>query len=213
MPMLCELPGGSLRIAPSQFPDPERDVALDSASTEREAVLAGGCFWCTEAVYRQIDGVLDVTSGYAGGHAETANYKRVCQGDTGHAEVIRVRYDGARLSYGQLLKFFFSIAHNPTQLNRQGEDRGSQYRSAVFYGDQQQCDIAEAYIAQLHAADVFDAPIVTALEPLKAFYPAEDYHQDYARINPDQPYIRAAAAPKVEKLKRYFGDRLKGSDS
>ena len=175
--------------------------------------LAGGCFWCTEAVYRQIDGVLDVVSGYAGGSAETANYKRVCEGDTGHAEVIRVSYDGAKLSYGQLLKFFLSVAHNPTQLNRQGEDRGTQYRSAVFFADAQQRGIAEAYIAQLTAADVFDAPIVTALEPLVAFYPAEDYHQDYARINPDQPYIRAAAAPKVEKLKQYFGDRLKGPDS
>lgn len=211
--MYCELPGGSLRIAPSQFPDPEQDVALDAASTTREAVLAGGCFWCTEAVYRQIDGVLDVVSGYAGGSADTANYKRVCDGDTGHAEVIRVSYDGARLSYGQLLKFFLSVAHNPTQLNRQGEDRGTQYRSAVFFADEQQRAIAEAYIAQLTAAEVFDAPIVTTLEPLRAFYPAEDYHQDYARINPDQPYIRAAAAPKVEKLKRYFGDQLKGSES
>ena len=209
--MLCELPGGSLRIAPSQFPDPEHDVALDTISTEREAVLAGGCFWCTEAVYRQIDGVLDVTSGYAGGNADTANYKRVCEGDTGHAEVIRISYDGARLSYGQLLKFFLSVAHNPTHLNRQGNDRGTQYRSAVFFADEGQRVIAETYIAQLTAADVFDAPIVTALEPLTAFYPAEDYHQDYARINPDQPYIRAAAAPKVEKLKANFGDRLKDS--
>jgi len=207
--MFCEIPGSSLTIAPNQFPDPAQDLPRDAESTSREAVLAGGCFWCTEAVYRQIDGVLDVVSGYAGGSAETASYKRVCEGDTDHAEVIRITYDGARLSYGQLLRFYFSVAHDPTQLNRQGEDRGTQYRSAIFFADEGQREVAVAYIKQLQRAGAFRSPIVTALEPLEAFYPAEEYHQDYARINPDQPYIRAAAAPKVEKLRQYFGDRLK----
>lgn len=207
--MFCEIPGGSLNIAPNQFPDPAKDLPFDPKSPTQEVVLAGGCFWCTEAVYRQVDGVQEVVSGYAGGSADTANYKRVCDGDTGHAEVIRIRYDASKASLGQLLKLYFSVAHDPTQLNRQGNDTGTQYRSAVFFADDAQREVVESYIAQLTAANVFQSPIVTALEPLQAFHEAEQYHQDYAQQNPEQGYIRAAAAPKVEKLRKYFGDKLK----
>jgi peptide methionine sulfoxide reductase msrA/msrB len=158
------------------------------------AVFAGGCFWCTEAAFEQIDGVLGVTSGYSGGKKETANYERVCDGDTGHAEVIRVTYDPKKITYDQLLDVFFD-AHDPTQLNHQGNDYGTQYRSAIFYADETQRRAAEAKIKQLTDTKVFDEPIVTKLEPLTAFYPAEDYHQGYARNNPNQPYIATHAVP------------------
>jgi peptide-methionine (S)-S-oxide reductase len=177
--------------------------------TEQTAVLAGGCFWCVESVFKELDGVLEVTSGYAGGTAETADYDTVCSGTTNHAEAVRVRFDPARTSFGQLLKVFFSVAHDPTQLNRQGNDYGRQYRSAIFYGDEAQKEVAEAYIRQLNDAGAFKAPIVTRLEPLEAFYVAEGYHQDYAARNPSQPYVAYTAAPKVKKLREYFGDRLK----
>jgi methionine-S-sulfoxide reductase len=160
------------------------------------AVFAGGCFWCTEAAFEQLEGVSDVTSGYAGGAAETANYEAVCRGDTGHAEVIRITYDPAKISYDQLLEVFFD-AHDPTQLNRQGNDRGTQYRSAIFYADDEQRRAAEIKIKALSERQAFPAPIVTTLEPLKAFYPAEQYHQDYARHNPGQPYIQFHALPKA----------------
>lgn len=191
------------------FPDPARD--LPATPGPRNAVLAGGCFWCTEAVYRQIDGVLAVVSGYAGGSAETADYETVCTGRTGHAEAIRVTYDPAKLSYGALLKVFFATAHDPTQLNRQGNDIGSQYRSAIFFANEEERAVAEAYIAQLDAARVFPARIVTALEPLKEFFVAETYHQDYAARNPHQPYIAAVSAPKVAKTRKVFADRLKAA--
>src|SRR5690606_25160999 len=153
------------------------------------AVFAGGCFWCTEAVYRDLEGVKKVTSGYAGGTAASANYEAVCSGRTDHAEAIEIVFDPSKTSYGELMKIFFSIAHDPTQLNRQGNDVGRQYRSAIFYADAEQKKTAEAYIAQLTGAKVFDDPIVTTLEPLEKFYPGEAYHQDYARRNPMQPYI------------------------
>ena len=188
------------------FPDPPEEAASDKVP--QEAVLAGGCFWCVEAVYRQLDGVLDVTSGYAGGTAETANYRTVCGGETDHAEVVRVRFDPRRLGFGELLKVFFSVAHDPTQLNRQGADVGRQYRSAIFYADEGQKRIAEEYIARLDAAKVFARPVATALEPLHAFYPAEDYHQDYAALHPDQPYVACTVPPKLEKLQKKFADRL-----
>jgi peptide-methionine (S)-S-oxide reductase len=191
------------------FPDPARD--LPATPGPRDAVLAGGCFWCTEAVYRQIDGVLDVISGYAGGAAETATYEAVCTGRTGHAEAIRITYDPSRVSYGMLLKVFFATAHDPTQLNRQGNDVGTQYRSAIFWADAAEQAVAEAYIAQLDAAKVFPAPIVTTLEPLKAFFPAEPYHQDYAARNPRQPYIAAVSAPKVAKTREMFAGLLKAA--
>jgi peptide-methionine (S)-S-oxide reductase len=204
----CEI-NQSRQVAPHQFPDPVLDLpAREGAQT---VVLAGGCFWCVEAVFKEIDGVLAVASGYAGGTAETADYDAVCSGRTRHAEAIEVRYDPSRVSYGQVLKVFFSVAHDPTQLNRQGADQGPQYRSAIFYRDEEEKRVAEAYIRQLDEAGVYGKPIVTTLEPLPAFYEAEAYHQDYAARNPMQPYILFTAAPKVEKLRKLYPDRLKGS--
>jgi len=193
--------------SPTEFPDPAVDIA--GKPGEAIAVFAGGCFWCTEAVYRDLDGVTKVTSGYAGGTPETANYDAVCSGRTGHAEAIEIRYDPSKTSYGELMKIFFSIAHDPTQLNRQGNDVGRQYRSAIFYADDEQKKTAEAYIAQLNKAKVFDDPIATTREPLVKFFTGEDYHQDYAHRNPFQPYIAHIAAPKVEKMQRYYGARLR----
>jgi len=192
---------------PEDFPDPVVDMAARTG--EQHTVLAGGCFWCVEAVYAQLDGVLAVENGYAGGTADTADYETVCSGRTGHAEVVRVRFDPAKLTLGQILKVFFSIAHDPTQKDGQGNDIGRQYRSAIFYTDEEQKAVAAAYIAQLDAALVFDRPIVTEITPLVAFYEAEPYHADYARRNPNSGYIRAVAAPKVAKVRRYYGDRLK----
>lgn len=197
-----------LRPAPhAQFPDPPED--LPAGASPRSVVLAGGCFWCVEAVYRQLDGVLSVVSGYAGDQAATANYEAVCSGSTQHAEVVKIEYDPARISFGRLLKVFFTAAHDPTQLDRQGNDRGRQYRSAVFYADKEQKRVTEAYIRVLDAAGIFRAPIVTRLEPLAAFFPAETYHQDYAQRNPHQPYIAGVSIPKVEKVRNYFSDALK----
>jgi methionine-S-sulfoxide reductase len=174
----------------------------------KTAMLAGGCFWCTEAAFEQLDGVLDVTSGYTGGSAETANYRAVCGGDTGHAEAICIAYDPAKISYEQLLDVFFD-AHDPTQLNRQGNDIGTQYRSAIFYAGEEDKRIAEAKIRQLIEKRTFARPIVTTLEPLGEFYPAEDYHQDYARLNPDQPYIQAVSVPKVCKVREKHAGLLR----
>ncbi|MFL1467882.1 peptide-methionine (S)-S-oxide reductase MsrA [Marinobacter sp. HN1S83] len=201
----CNIPG--LEVPRSRFPDPEQDLSNDSSAAH--IVLAGGCFWCVEAVFLAMDGVTHVESGYAGGSADTANYEAVCGGQTGHAEVVDVHYDPSRVSFGQLLKVFFSVAHDPTQLNRQGHDRGTQYRSAVFYETPEQKRVADAYIRQLDAAGVYPEPIVTRLEPLEAFYPAEAYHQNFAAQNPFQPYVMAVAAPKVEKLVKSYGDYLK----
>jgi methionine-S-sulfoxide reductase len=164
------------------------------------AVLAGGCFWCTEAAFEQLAGVLDVTSGYIGGSAETANYRAVCGGDTGHAEAIRITYDPAKITYDQLLDVFFD-AHDPTQLNRQGNDIGTQYRSAIFYASDDERRAAEAKIRALNESRRFPRPIATTLEPLATFYAAEDYHQDYARQSPGQPYIQAVSLPKVCKVR------------
>jgi methionine-S-sulfoxide reductase len=171
-----------------------------SVNTSVTATLAGGCFWCTEAAFEQLEGVLDVTSGYMGGSAETANYRAVCGGDTGHAEVIRITYDPAKISYETLLDVFFD-AHDPTQLNRQGNDIGTQYRSAIFYASEDEKRMAEAKIRTQNESKQFPRPIVTTLEPLGAFYPAEDYHQDYARLNPNQPYIQAVSFPKACKVR------------
>ena len=197
----------SLRIDPASFPDPNEDLRQDARSAT--IVLAGGCFWCTEAVFKLLDGVKSVRPGYAGGAEETAGYEAVCSGRTGHAEAIEVGYDPAVVTYGQILKVFLSVAHDPTQVNRQGADVGSQYRSAIFHADDEERRVAEAYIRQLDAAGVFDGPIATRLEPLERFFPAEAYHHDYAERNPNQPYIRAVSDPKVEKLKAVYSDRLK----
>jgi peptide methionine sulfoxide reductase msrA/msrB len=172
------------------------------------AVFAGGCFWCTEAVFEELDGVIDVESGYSGGARETASYHRVSNGDTGHAESIRVTYDPGRISYDRLLDVFFD-AHDPTQLNRQGEDEGTHYRSTIFYADAEQKQVAEAKIAELTRAGAYSKPIVTTLEPLKAFYIAEDYHQGYARNHPGKPYIQALAIPKVCKVREKHPDLVK----
>jgi peptide-methionine (S)-S-oxide reductase len=196
-----------MQVAPDAFPDPEFDPLQDQ--DQATAVIAGGCFWCTEAVFKSLDGVESVRSGYVGGSAETADYRTVCSGTTDHAEAIEIVYDPRRTSFGQILKIFFSVAHDPTQLNRQGNDVGRQYRSAIFVMDDHQKKVAEAYIAQLNAAGVFAQPIVTTLEPFVAFYEAEDYHQDYAAQNPMQPYIMHVSQPKVEKFKHYYGDKLK----
>jgi peptide methionine sulfoxide reductase msrA/msrB len=172
------------------------------------AVLAGGCFWCTEAAFEQLDGVSDVESGYAGGSRETASYERVGRGDTGHAEVIRISYDPNRISYDRLLDVFFD-AHDPTQLNRQGNDIGTQYRSAIFYASEVEKNAAAAKIAKLNEAKIFPRPIVTTLEPLTAYYPAEAYHQDYARQNPDQPYIQFHATPKACKIREKHAELIR----
>jgi peptide-methionine (S)-S-oxide reductase len=205
--------GTSLRIVPSEFPDPVVDLPRAApGAPPAAAVLAGGCFWCTEAVYRQLDGVLAVTPGYAGGTRETAHYETVSSGRTGHAEAIRITYDPVRLAYGQLLKVFFSVAHDPTQRNRQGNDVGPQYRSAIFPQDDQQRRVAEAYVKQLDIAGAFTAPIATTLEAGAEFHEAETYHHDYARRNPNQPYIAGVSTPKVRKLAKYFPEKLKNGE-
>jgi len=206
---LTDLFGGSSGVPADQFPDPAVDVPPDPGGTPQAAVLGGGCFWCTEAVFVKLDGVMSVVSGYAGGTADTADYKSVCSGTTDHAEVIRVLFDPTRITFGQILKVFFAIAHDPTHLNRQGNDIGRQYRSAVFYANEDQRRVAEAYIERLKDAKVFESPIVTTLEPLDQFFEAEDYHQNFAARNPNQPYVAAIAMPKVKKLEKAFGDRLK----
>jgi peptide-methionine (S)-S-oxide reductase len=191
---------GAARAA--DFPDPVIDVK--NASGAQTAVLAGGCFWCTEAVFEIIEGVEDVISGYSGGTKETAKYDVVSTGRTGHAEAVLITHDPKRMSYGQLLKIFFSVAHDPTTLNRQGPDVGPQYRSAIFYTNEEQKRVAEAYIKQLNEARLFRSPIVTQVVPLEKFYTAEGYHQNYAVRNRSNPYIVQVSDPKVEKLKKLY---------
>jgi len=205
--MSAVIPGTSLAIHPERFPDPVDDLPTDGI---RKAILAGGCFWCVEAVYRELVGVSSVLSGYAGGSEDTADYQTVCTGSTEHAEVVQIVFDPLRTTFGEILRIFFAVAHDPTQVNRQGNDRGTQYRSAIFYANDLQREIGERYIAQINAAGVFDEPVATRLEPLEAFFQAEGYHQNYAALNPGQGYIQAVAQPKVDKLRAYFGDRLRG---
>ena len=184
-----------------QFPDPAVDnKGAAGSSGKQTAVLAGGCFWCVEAVFQQIEGVEKVVSGYSGGDAASAHYEIVSTGKTGHAESVQVTYDPRKISYGQVLKVFFSVAHDPTELNRQGHDVGTQYRSAIFYSNPEQKKIAEAYIAQLNKAGIYRAPIVTQVVELKAFYPAEEHHQNFCRRNPTNPYVMSVAMPKVDKV-------------
>jgi peptide-methionine (S)-S-oxide reductase len=197
------------RVSPEEFPDPVVDAKLAEKSGQSRVILAGGCFWCVEAVYKNLDGVSSVKSGYAGGTADTADYETVSSGTTDHAESVEVVYDPSRITYGQILKVFFSIAHDPTQLNRQGPDTGRQYRSAIFYADDEQKHLADAYIDQLNKAKVFDRPIVTEVVPLERFFEAETYHQDYAARNPLNPYIVINAQPKVRKLRSYQQSREK----
>lgn len=173
-------------------------------AAEQTAVFAGGCFWGVDAVFKHVKGVTKVESGYAGGSAATANYERVSEGDTGHAESVRVRFDPAQVTYNQLLQVFFRVAHDPTQLDRQGPDVGSQYRSAIFYSDDGQQKAARDYIRQLTAARTFPNPIVTQVVPLQQFYTAEDYHQNYLALHPYQPYIVIHDMPKLERLRKEF---------
>jgi peptide-methionine (S)-S-oxide reductase len=192
------------------LPVPVIDAPLASTSGQQTAVIAGGCFWGIQAVFQHTKGVIRATSGYSGGSANTAIYEIVSTGETGHAESVQVTYDPSKITYGQLLRIFFSVAHDPTQLNRQGPDEGSQYRSSIFYASDEQKRIAEAYIAQLDKASVFQSPIVTQVVPLKAFYPAEAYHQDYAALHPNNPYIVYNDAPKVAHLREQFPDLYTG---
>ena len=186
------------------IPGPTVDAAKAAKSGEQTVVVAGGCFWGIQAVFQHVKGVKSATSGYSGGDAKTAQYEIVSTGETGHAESVKITYDPAQITYGELLQVFFSVAHDPTQLNRQGPDDGTQYRSVVFYANDEQKKIAEAYIAQLDKAKVFSGSIVTQVVPLKEFYPAEAYHQNYATLHPDQPYIVYNDAPKVAHLRQEF---------
>ena len=187
---------------------PRADLTYPDDAGPQQAVFAGGCFWCTEWVFQNLKGVTDVESGYAGGTKETANYQAVCTGNTDHAEAIRINYDPKQVTFGELLQVFFTIAHDPTQLNRQGPDYGRQYRSAVFYADDEQKRVTQAYLDQLVELKAFDRKIATTLEPLTEFFPAELYHQDYVANNPNQPYVRAQALPKGEKLREKMPERV-----
>jgi peptide-methionine (S)-S-oxide reductase len=186
------------------IPEPALDSPLAGAKGEQTAVLAGGCFWGIEAVFEHVRGVRRVTSGYSGGDADKAHYESVSEGGTGHAESVKIVYDPSQITYGQLLKIFFAVAHDPTQLNRQGPDTGTQYRSAIFYANDEQKRIALAYIEQLNRARVFERPIVTQVAALNAFYEAEAYHQDYAVHHPNDTYIVVHDLPKVANLRQQF---------
>jgi peptide-methionine (S)-S-oxide reductase len=205
------LTGALVARAGDAVPSPALDASLAAVKGEQTAVIAGGCFWGIQAVFQHVKGVIRATSGYAGGEATTAQYETVSTGRTGHAESVRITYDPSQVTYGQLLRVFFSVAHDPTELNRQGPDEGTQYRSVIFYGSDEQKKIAEAYVAQLGKARAFSQPIVTQVVPLKGFYPAEAYHQDYATLHPNDGYIMFNDAPKVVHLRKelpelYTGD-------
>lgn len=188
----------------SAFPDPLVDQTKTGEHAKETAVLAGGCFWGVEAVFDHLKGVTDVVSGFSGGEKSTAHYEVVSTGRTGHAESVKITYDPSQITYGELLKVYFAVAHDPTEVNRQGPDTGTQYRSAIFYANEEQKKIAEAYIQQLNEAKVFSHPIATQVIPLKAFYPAESYHQKYLQNHPDQPYIVYNDLPKLAALKKQY---------
>ena len=193
------------------MPKPTIDAALADKKGEETVVLAGGCFWGIQAVFQHVKGVKSVVSGYSGGFVDSPSYETVSLGATGHAESVQIKYDPSKITFGQLLMIYFSDAHDPTQWNRQGPDTGSQYRSAIFYRTDEQKRIAEAYIAQLDKAKIFSHPIVTQVTPLKGFYAAESYHQNYAAEHPDNPYIMYNDAPKVAHLKQQFPDLYTGN--
>jgi peptide-methionine (S)-S-oxide reductase len=195
--------------ASAAVPAPVVDEAKASASAKQTAVVAGGCFWGIEAVFQHVKGVVSATSGYAGGSVKNPDYKTVSGGRTGHAESVQIVYDPSKVSYGELLRVFFSVALDPTEVNRQGPDQGTQYRSVIFFGNDDQKRIAEAYIAQLDQAKVFRGKIATQVTPLQAFYPAEDYHQNYATVHPNDPYIVYNDAPKVANLRKEFPELWK----
>lgn len=190
--------------AKAPIPAAKTDVSLAASPGKQKAVFAGGCFWGTQAVFQRVKGVIETTTGYAGGSASTATYDQVTTEMTGHAESVEVVYDPSKITYGELLRIFFSVAHDPTELNRQGPDVGTSHRSAIFYVNDDQKRVATAYIAQLDAAKIFPKPIVTQVTPLKGFYRAEDYHQDYALHHPENPYIFICDRPKIAALKEQF---------
>jgi peptide-methionine (S)-S-oxide reductase len=199
------LAGASAFAAPKPpIPPASTDVPLAAKPGKETAVFAGGCFWGVQSVFQRVKGVLSTTAGYSGGSAKTATYDQVTTETTGHAESVEVTYDPSRITYGQLLRTYFSVAHDPTELNRQGPDVGTSYRSAIFYTNEEQKRLAKSYIAQLGDQKVFSRPIVTEVTPLKGFYRAEDYHQDYAYHNPNNPYIQVCDRPKIEALKQQF---------
>ena len=185
------------------IPPPAADEAASGGASE-VAVVAGGCFWGVQGVFQHVDGVTRAVSGYAGGEKATAHYEMTSSGQTGHAESVQITYDPRKISYGRILQVYFSVAHDPTELNRQGPDSGTQYRSAIFPQNEEQAKVAKAYIAQLDSAHAFKEPIVTTIEPGRAFYPAEDYHQDFLAHNPGYPYIVFNDLPKIANLKRVF---------
>lgn len=199
----------SVRGTTTVFPEPAVDIPASSEQGKQVAVLAGGCFWGVEGVFERLKGVTDVVSGFAGGDKSTAHYERVSEGDTGHAESVKITYDPTQITYGRLLMIYFSVVHDPTQLNRQGPDTGTQYRSAIFYTNDDQKRVAEAYIHQLDAAHIYPRPIVTEVVPFKGFYAAERYHQHFLDNNPNNPYIVHNDIPKVLALKKYFPEMCK----
>jgi peptide-methionine (S)-S-oxide reductase len=201
--LLGLLMAAGLALGAGDFPEPAVDVKPTPGKSQK-AVFAGGCFWCTEAVFEMIEGVTDVVSGYSGGSKETATYEQVGTGRTGHAEAVEITFDSTKVTYGQLLKIFFSVAHDGTQLNRQGPDVGPQYRSAVFYIGEEQKRATEAYIAAMTKAKSYDKPVVTEVAAFQAFYAAEGYHQNFCTRNPRNRYVQAIAVPKVEKTKKSF---------
>jgi peptide-methionine (S)-S-oxide reductase len=205
--MMFALLAGVIHAGPrGSFPSPTVDAQPAAASGKQTAVFAGGCFWGVQSVFERVKGVVATTAGYSGGSATTATYDQVSSEKTGHAESVKVVFDPSRVTYGQLLRVFFSVVHDPTELNRQGPDVGTSYRSVIFFTSEEQKRIASAYIAQLDALKVFPKPIVTEVTPLKAFYSAEAYHQDYALKNPDNPYIQVCDRPKIDALKQQYPD-------
>ncbi len=201
-PLACALHAGPHGF----FPTPTVDAKLTAAAGKQEAVFAGGCFWGVQSVFERVKGVVATTAGYSGGTAQTATYEQVSSERTGHAESVKVVFDPSRITYGELLRIFFSVAHDPTELNRQGPDVGTSYRSVIFFANDEQKRIASAYIAQLDGLKMFPHKIVTEVTPLKAFYAAEAYHQDYALKNPDNPYIQVCDRPKINALKQQYPD-------
>jgi peptide-methionine (S)-S-oxide reductase len=212
--MLLTVLGGAVACragsgASGVVPAPVANEAKATTPGKQTAVVAGGCFWGIQAVFQHIKGVVSATSGYSGGTMKNPDYDAVSSGATGHAESVQIVYDPSQVTYGELLRVFFSVALDPTEVNRQGPDEGTQYRSVIFYGNDEQKHIAEAYIAQLNQAKVFSKPIATQVVPLKAFYPAEGYHQNYATLHPDNPYIVYNDAPKVANLRKEFPNLYK----
>jgi peptide-methionine (S)-S-oxide reductase len=207
--LLLAVPFTTLGFCASHFPDPATVIPSSNAKPKETVVLAGGCFWGVEAVFESLKGVTSAVSGYAGGNKDTAQYETVSSGKTGHAESVQVIYDPSQITFGQILKVYFSVAHDPTELNRQGPDYGTQYRSSIFYTTEDQKRVAEAYIQQLDAAKVFRHKIVTKVVPLQGFYAAEAYHQHYLVQHPNQPYIVYNDMPKLEQLNKQFPELVK----